>query len=136
MKNGLIVDRYGTEIYYKDDLFHREDGPAVIFIDGTVEYYIKDKLHREDGPAVIYPTGVIEYYIEDMKHREDGPAVIYPNGSLDYYIEGKLVDEYFKDFGCFYPKSREEALERLDSKDRPFTREMYLADINKWWPIE
>jgi hypothetical protein len=30
MKNGLIIDCYGTSIYYKDDKIHRENGPAYI----------------------------------------------------------------------------------------------------------
>ena len=90
MKNGLIVNRNGAKVYYKDD----------------------------------------------MVHNEDGPAIVYPDGSVSYWIEGKFIDAYFKDFGCFEPKSREEALERLDSKERPYCRELYLADIDKMWPIE
>jgi leucyl-tRNA synthetase len=30
MKNGLIVDEYRDKIWYKNDLRHRTDGPAVI----------------------------------------------------------------------------------------------------------
>ena len=136
MKNGLIVDGCGTKFYYKDNMLHREDGPAVIHENGTLSYHINGKRHREDGPALIYWTGSVEYYIEDKLHREDGPAIIGLDGTLEYWIEGKLVDEYFKNFGCFKPKSREEALERLDSKERTFTRELYLADIDAKWPIE
>jgi hypothetical protein len=35
MKNGLIIDKYGTCRYYKDDLLHREDGPAIEYADGS-----------------------------------------------------------------------------------------------------
>ncbi len=49
MKNGLIIDKYVTCRYYKDDLFHREDGPAIEgagvfkhwFLNGE-EIYCKD----------------------------------------------------------------------------------------------
>ena len=136
MKNGIVINKYGTKFHYKDDKLHREDGPAVIQSTGTVEYWFEGKLHREDGPAVIYSNGAMSYYIKGKLHREDGPAVIHPDDDIEYHIEGKFIDAYFKDFGCFKPKSREEALERLDRKERPYSREMYLADINKMWPIE
>ena len=113
MRNGIIVDRYGTKIYYKDDVFHREDGPAVIHLDGAMSYWIDGKRHRKDGPAVIYPTG-----------------------TLEYWIDGKRLDVYHTRFGCFEPNSREEALERLDSKERPYCRELYLADIDAKWPVK
>ena len=113
MKNGIVINRYGTKFYYKDDMFHNEDGPAIIYTNGILEYWINDKLHREDGPAVIYPDGEVEYWIND-----------------------EFKDVYRPGFGCFNPKSREEALERLNSKDRPYCREMYLSDIDKMWPIE
>ena len=113
MKNGLVINKYGSKIYYKDD-----------------------KLHREDGPAIVYSDGGMEYYINDIRHREDGPAIIYADGRLEYWINRKFVDAYYPDFGCFEPKSREEALERLDSRNRPYCREMYLADIDAKWPVE
>ena len=134
MKNGIVADKFGNKRYYKDDMIHREDGPAIINSDGFVAYSINNMLHREDGPAVIYADGDIEYWINGKRHRKDGPAVIYSNGTLEYWIEGKFVDEYKPGFGCFNPKSREEALKWLDSKKRPYFRELYLAEIDKRWP--
>jgi hypothetical protein len=57
MLQGLVkqIDR---DIYYKDNEYHNENGPAIIdyYADGSVRtqlYYINGKLHREDGPAMI-----------------------------------------------------------------------------------
>jgi len=54
MKNGLIINEWKTKIYYLNDKFHREDGPAVENTVGNKFWYINDLLHREDGPACEY----------------------------------------------------------------------------------
>jgi hypothetical protein len=76
MKNGLIINDYGTKFYYLNDLLHREDGPA---------------FERTDGCKV--------YYINGIHHREDGPAVEYPNGDRSYWVNGRLFSEenYWKE---------------------------------------
>jgi hypothetical protein len=48
MKNGLIVDKDGTKRWYKNDQYHREDGPADISYDenGSIiyeAYYLTEK---------------------------------------------------------------------------------------------
>ncbi len=39
MRNGLIVDEFGNKYWHKDDLYHREDGPAVEFANGNRYWY-------------------------------------------------------------------------------------------------
>jgi antitoxin component YwqK of YwqJK toxin-antitoxin module len=92
------------EEWYKDGLYHREDGPARIsyFDNGSKEYehwYKDGKRHREDGPARISynPDGNknYEYWYKDGEyHREDGPSFIgyNPDGSK-YYVEWCLHDQ-------------------------------------------
>ena len=62
------TNSYG-DIYYYNDLyqFHREDGPAVEYANGTKCWYRNDQLHREDGPAVEYAHGTKYWYFRD-KH--------------------------------------------------------------------
>ena len=67
MKNGSIRNKRGDEFWYKDDNFHREDGPAVEYADGDKEWYQNNKLHREDGPAVEYVNGRKEWWINGKK---------------------------------------------------------------------
>jgi hypothetical protein len=62
MKNGLIIE-YGDQCWYKNDLRHREDGPAIIGSNGTKKWYFEGKLHRTDGPAVIYSWGSKYWYL-------------------------------------------------------------------------
>ena len=56
------------ETWKLNDLFHRTDGPAIIYYrpDGTVEYEqwcLHGKLHRADGPAYTsyWPDGTVRY---------------------------------------------------------------------------
>lgn len=64
-------------VYRYKDKFHREDGPAIIYDDGTYEYYVNGILHRDDGPAVfdnyIFPKE--KWYFNGKLHRLNGPAI-------------------------------------------------------------
>lgn len=39
MRNGKYQTE-NSEYWYKEDVLHREDGPALIFGDGTVDWYL------------------------------------------------------------------------------------------------
>ena len=58
MKSRMIIDKHtGAKFWYNENnQYHREDGPARIFITGEKEWWIDGKLHREDGPAIIRPN--------------------------------------------------------------------------------
>lgn len=44
--------------------YHREGGPARIWVDGSEEWYIRGKCHRRDGPAITNTdTGIINWRI-------------------------------------------------------------------------
>ena len=95
-------------------MLHREDGPAMIFSDGSQYWYKNGYLHREDGPAEIYPDGTQEWYINGERHREDGPAVISTNGRQYWYINGyHITDEIHK-----WAKDRDIDLGNLSEMDK------------------
>jgi hypothetical protein len=48
--------------------------------------------HREDGPAGEYPNGTKIWYWHGEFHREDGPAVEYPSGTKYWYWYGQQID--------------------------------------------
>jgi len=89
-------------------IFHREDGPAVEYSDGTKYWFINGKLHREDGPAIEQYNGTNEWYINGKlhrqyngdkwwyingkRHREDGPAIEYNEYKLCWFIND---EEYY-----------------------------------------
>ena len=85
------VDKYGTIRWEKDGRFHREDGPAIEYADGTKEWCKNGKLHREDGPAIERYDGTKAWYRNGRLHRNDGPAVEFPDGSKEWWIKGKPV---------------------------------------------
>ncbi|KKM97673.1 hypothetical protein LCGC14_1165670 [marine sediment metagenome] len=43
--------------------YHRLDGPAIEYKDGTKYWYVDDKLHRLDGPALEFADGYESWYI-------------------------------------------------------------------------
>jgi len=47
MKNGLIVNEFGTKCYYLNNLLHREDGPAIECANGNKSYWINDIIFYE-----------------------------------------------------------------------------------------
>ena len=49
--------------------------------------------HREDGPAVEWADGSKAWYRNGKWHREDGPAVEWVDGNKDWYIDGKSMTE-------------------------------------------
>jgi hypothetical protein len=73
MKNGRYEE--GGEIFwYLNDKFHRLDGPAMEYPNGTKVWLLNDKMHRADGPAVEW-NGIRDWYLNGERHRDDGPAV-------------------------------------------------------------
>jgi len=62
----------------------------------TTWFNLKDQFHREDGPAVEFVNGAKVYYINGERHREDGPAIEWVNGNKSYCINDKnLTEEEF-----------------------------------------
>lgn len=77
----------GNKSWYKNNLWHRDGGPAVISPDG--ELWMKQgKPHRTDGPAKDWKDGGKEWFLEGDRHRDDGPAIENPDGSYEYWVLG------------------------------------------------
>ena len=69
MQPTMTTDNHGNIQYKLNGKLHREDGPAVIFADGTQSWCLNDKLHRLDGPAIIRANGTQWWYINDKKYN-------------------------------------------------------------------
>jgi hypothetical protein len=65
IENGIeyevIKNIYRDKFWYLNDLYHRENGPAIDYSDGYKAWFKHGKYHREDGPAVIFSDGTEEY---------------------------------------------------------------------------
>lgn len=59
-------------VWYREgtNALHREDGPAIVFADGTKRWYVNDRLHREDGPAVEHTNGTKQWFINGTQLTE------------------------------------------------------------------
>jgi len=64
MNNGLIRFN-GSKFWYKNDLLHKEDGPAIEYVNGNKYWYLHGELHRADGPAIEYSNGKNSWYLND-----------------------------------------------------------------------
>jgi len=88
MRNGSIINQYGTKKYFLNDLLHREDGPAFENKNGDKEWRIHGYLHREDGPAVEYSDGDNYYYLDNHAFgKQEYWEEIKRRKSLNYIIE-------------------------------------------------
>lgn len=81
--------------FYKNGDLHREDGPAVYFINGSKYWYVDNILHRDNGPAekvYLEKEYYKSYYNKGRLHREDGPAIVF------YKIKDKsiITKEWFQ----------------------------------------
>ena len=87
----------GTKEWHNEKgQLHREDGPAVEWINGDKEWWINDRLYRKSGPAIEYANGNKEWWVNSQLHREDGPAVDCADGYKEWWINGKeLTEEEF-----------------------------------------
>lgn len=61
-------------------------------LSGNKQIYIKDGVkHRQNGPAEIHPNGYRAWFWKGVKHRRGGPAVIHPDGTSEYWENGKFL---------------------------------------------
>lgn len=70
----IEIDEYGNKFYHKDKamtIFHREDGPAIEYANGTKVWCFNGKVHREDGPAAIYSDGYKQWYLNGERLSEE-----------------------------------------------------------------
>lgn len=96
--DGKQITEYGVQIWLKNGVHHRKDGPAIIRSGGEPfeakeEWFLKGQRHRVDGPAVIYPDGTEEWFFMGLSHREDGPAFTDSSGVFIWYFKGKIHRE-------------------------------------------
>jgi hypothetical protein len=88
MRNGLFFQKPNDKLWYKNDVLHNEDGPAIERENGFKAYYINGVCHRIDGPAKTYSSGKEYWYFNDMQYsEEEHPYTVFRN-------EYNLLDNY------------------------------------------
>ena len=57
---------------------------------GTVRWRDDEgRRHREDGPAVVWPDGTQYWFNHGRYHFAHGPSDLYASGSLRWYEDGR-----------------------------------------------
>ncbi len=68
------IDEYGTKKWLNaNGGLHREDGPALIYMNNDKVWFKNAKMHRLDGPAVIYACGDKRWYINNEEYDKNDP---------------------------------------------------------------
>lgn len=62
----------------------------------TWQYNEKGQFHREDGPAIEWADGTKEWWLRGLSHREDGPAIEWADGDKAWCLNGQKYT--FKDY--------------------------------------
>ena len=57
------------------------------------EWRLDGRLHREDGPAVEYVNKTKHWFLNGKRHREDGPAIEIADGLNKWYLNGERLSE-------------------------------------------
>ena len=69
MNDKYIYDYKKKYFVLKNNVLHREDGPAIIKLNGTNIWYFNGILHREGGlPAIIYSNGHKKWYLNGVQY--------------------------------------------------------------------
>lgn len=80
----------GILFYYKNNVLHRDDGPAIIAPSGATNWYKNGKRYRDEGPAIEH-DGSKAWMINGEYHRKNGPAIEWANSRECWYYKGKCV---------------------------------------------
>jgi hypothetical protein len=59
---AVIYNDGGCEYYFYGLLHRKNDKPASIWKDSTQLWYRNDLLHRDNNPAIIFPDGRKQWY--------------------------------------------------------------------------
>ena len=71
MQSKLTIREYGIKRWrLPNGKFHREDGPAIEWEDGSKMWLINGEYHKENGAAIQYYDGDKEWYINGKEYTE------------------------------------------------------------------
>ena len=66
--NGYELHKNGDKTWKNPaGQYHRTDGPAIEYADGTKCWFVNGQLHRTDGPAIEYADGTKYWYFKGRR---------------------------------------------------------------------
>ena len=81
------------EFNYYEDIPTNFTGVCKVTIIGNIYHVKNGEIHNENGPAVIYSDGSKRWYINNLEHREDGPSAEHSNGQKDWLYKNTCYGE-------------------------------------------
>jgi hypothetical protein len=91
MKNGMVIDDYGSQYWYQNGQKHRLDGPACVYTDGSEYWYQNNLLHRLDGPADIQPDGSQCWFLYGKNITRELSRYFNKNLSIETLTKSELL---------------------------------------------
>ena len=103
-ENGRVVEdghytlEDGTQVWVKDGLKHRLDGPAEIRFNDYFKYWyyhgVNYRIEDPSLPSIIGSDG-LEAYTDKAgnPHNNKGPALIYQDGEIQYWLNNKYYPD-------------------------------------------
>ena len=94
LKYRVEIDEDGNRFHYNSaGKWHRENGPAIVWSNGTKIWYQNGLRHRTDGAAIEWSSGTKEWYQNGHLHRTGGAAIEYSDGDKWWFIDGVRLTE-------------------------------------------
>jgi len=91
----IEVDEYGNKQYLNDEgNYHRLDGPAVEWSNGSKRWYINGNSHRNIDPSSEWWDGEKRWYFKNKLHRIGGLVSFY-DGYWFIHSKSYSKQEYF-----------------------------------------
>jgi hypothetical protein len=72
MQPTMSIDDEGDKVWLLNGMYHREDGPAIEYLDGTKCWLYNDEYHRTNGPAIVWRDGTASWYLHGYSYTFDG----------------------------------------------------------------
>lgn len=94
----LAISPRGIKCWFRDNKFHRTNGPARIWPIDNVEYWVNGELLNENEREYMHKTnikleismwGLRTWWKQRLLHRHNHAAIIWSNGDSDWYVNGK-----------------------------------------------
>ncbi len=95
VKAGVCIDSQNNAYFVRvDGILHKDDGPAIVWADGTFDWRQNGKPFRADGkPTTESPKYRKWYHHEDGAiGRVGGPAFETVTGYREYWLNGQYFD--------------------------------------------
>ena len=71
MQPTMSIDNAGDTVWRLNGQYHREDGPAIEYLDGDEDWYLHGDYHRTNGPAIVWHDGDEDWYLHGSCYTFD-----------------------------------------------------------------